>query len=327
VKTETIMEPTPKIRTVFMGTPEFAEPILSALLERAYHIVAVYTRPDKPQGRNQSVRESPIKQRAEASRIAVEQPETFDAEAIEKLRAYRPDLIIVAAYGKILPASVLAVPGFGCINVHPSLLPKYRGPSPIQNAILAGETVTGTSVMLLDRGMDSGDILAQERLEMETDEMFPALSRRLAALSGTLLVETLPKWIGRSLQPQPQDASRATLCQLIEREDGHILWSDDAASIYNTFRALSLWPGAYVFWNRREEQLLRIKLVRIARREHAPSDEHHHLGEVFLSGVDVVVQTSSGVIVLEEVQMEGKTILSIEAFVRGYPNIIGSVLC
>jgi methionyl-tRNA formyltransferase len=315
----------PKIRVVFMGTPVFAEIILNALIEKQYNVVAVYTRPDKAVGRAQTIQESPTKKLALQHGIAFEQPDTFNDEVLEKLQTYEPDVIIVAAYGKILPKTVLSIPGFGCVNVHPSLLPKFRGPSPIQNALLSSEQSTGVTIMLMDEGMDSGDILAQEIIPIDPDESFPALLEKLAKASVTLLLKTLPLWIERKITPRKQDTSQVTLCQLIEREDGHVLWTNEALSIYATFRALTPWPGLYSLWKRDNDQLLRLKLTRITYQKHSPQMAHH-LGEVFELGEKIGVQASQGVIFLEEVQLEGKTIVSIQEFIKGYPQFIGSVL-
>lgn len=315
----------PQIRVIFMGTPTFSEPILNALIEKKYNVVAVYTRPDTTVGRTQEIQESPVKKLALQHDLSVEQPERFDNTTIEKLKSYKPDLIIVVAYGRILPKTVLKIPGFGCVNIHPSLLPKFRGPSPIQNALLMGEQETGTTIMLMDEGVDSGDILAQETITIDPDETFPVLSKKMASLSTELLLQTLPLWIERKLTPQKQDPSKVTLCQLIEREDGRILWMSDATVIYNTFRALSPWPGIYNFWNRDTKQILRLKLTRITHQKHSPQIKHR-LGEVFELGEKIGVQASQGVIFLEEVHLEGKTNMSIEKFVKGYPNFVGSIL-
>lgn len=316
---------TPKIRVVFMGTPSFAEPVLSALIEKQYNIVAVYTRPDKAVGRKQEIQATPIKELAIKHNLPTEQPEKFDDDTIDKLKDYKPDLIVVVAYGKLLSKKVLDVPGFGCINIHPSLLPKFRGPSPIQNALISGETETGTTIMLMDEGMDSGDILAQETVAIEPNEMLPELSDRLAKISAALLLKTLPDWIERKITPQKQDASKVTLCQLIEREDGHVLWMNDASTIFNAFRALYPWPGLYSLWNRDSEQFLRLKLTRITHQKQNPQTAHH-LGEVFELGEKIGVQSVAGVIFLEEVQLEGKTAVPIAEFVKGYPQFIGSIL-
>lgn len=325
VHKKTEIPATPQIRVVFMGTPVFAEPILQALIEQKYNLVAVYTRPDKAVGRKQEVLASPIKQVALATTIPVEQPQKFDEEAIAKLQEYKPDLIVIVAYGKILPKAVLDIPGFGCVNIHPSLLPKFRGPSPIQNALLLGEETTGTTIMLIDEGMDSGDILAQKKVAIESDELYPALAERLSNISAELLLKTLPKWIERKITPKKQDSSEVTLCQLIERADGHALFSNDATSTYNAFRALYPWPGMYSFWRRDDKQPLRLKLTRISCQKNTP-EAHHTVGEVFELGEKIGVQCVPGVLFLEEVQLEGKTIMPIAEFIKGYPQFIGSIL-
>jgi methionyl-tRNA formyltransferase len=314
----------PRIRIVFMGTPAFAATVLKTLIDGRYHIVAAYAQPDKAAGRKQEVQGSPVKLLAQACGIPVEQPSRLDSEAIERLSGYRPDLIVVAAYGKILPKAVLGLPGFGCINVHASLLPELRGASPVQNALLQGKQETGVTIMLMDEGVDTGDILAQAPVAIGPHDTAPELSARLAETGARLLAETLPAWIERKIEPCKQDASKATLCQLIEREDGRIFWTDDAESVYNRFRALSPWPGIFGFW-KRDGQILRLKFHAISFQKRNPQMPRH-LGEVFEVGEKVGVQTSSGIIFLDEVQLEGKTRTPVGEFVKGYPQFVGSIL-
>ncbi|MFZ2299979.1 MAG: methionyl-tRNA formyltransferase [Candidatus Moraniibacteriota bacterium] len=314
----------PKIRTLFMGTPELAAVILSGLVEKKYNIVCVITKSDKPVGRKQEMMESAVKKKALKYGLPIEQPQKLDQQAIEKIRALKPDLIIVAAYGKLLPQALLAIPGFGCINVHASLLPRLRGASPIQNALLSGATVTGITLMLMDSGMDTGDILAQKKVEIMPDDTAASLSRRLAETGRDFLIETLPAWIKRTIAPVPQDGSMATLCQLIEREDGYIIWTNDAESIYNRYRALFPWPGIFAFW-KKDGELLRLKLQRVSYQKQSPQTRHQ-IGQVFEVGEKVGIQTGDGVVFLEEVQLEGKTRLPIAEFLLGNKDIIGSLL-
>jgi methionyl-tRNA formyltransferase len=314
----------PKIRTIFMGTPEFSAAILSGLVEKKYHIVSVITRKDKPVGRKQEIMESAVKKKALEYDIPVEQPEKLDETAIEKIKSLEPDLIVVAAYGKILPKEILDIPSFGCINVHASLLPKWRGASPIQNALLSGATETGVTLMLMDEGMDTGNILAQKKIEIAPEDTQESLVIRLAETGRDFLLETLPLWIDRAIIPTPQDNTQATLCQLIEREDGHILWTDTAEAIYDRFRALFPWPGIFAFW-KKENELLRLKLLRISFQKQSPQVSYP-LGQVFEVGEKVGVQTGAGVIFLEAVQLEGKTETSISEFLLGNKEIIGSFL-
>lgn len=313
-----------KIRTVFMGTPEFSAAVLSGLVEKKYHMVGVITRKDKPIGRKQEMMESAVKKKALEYAIPVEQPEKLDQVAIEKIKSLKPDLIVVAAYGKILPKEILDIPGFGCVNVHASLLPKWRGASPIQNALLSGATETGVTLMLMDEGMDTGNVLAQKKIEIAPEDTQASLGIRLAETGRDLLLETLPLWIERTIIPLPQDDTRATLCQLIEREDGHILWTDAAEAIYNRFRALYPWPGIFAFW-KKENELLRLKLLGVSFQKQSPQVPHP-LGQVFEVGEKVGVQTSEGIVFLETVQLEGKTEMSIAEFLLGNKEIIGSFL-
>jgi len=314
----------PKIRTVFMGTPEFASVILAGLIEQKYNIVGVVTKIDKPAGRKQKATESAVKKKALEHHLPVFQPEKFDEETIESIKKLQPDLIIVVAYGKILPVEILKIPGFGCINVHASLLPKWRGASPIQNALLAGADKTGITVMLMDPGMDTGDILTQKKIAIDPDDTKESLSVKLIAVGRDLLLETLPLWIDRTLTPKPQDQSQSTLCQLIEREDGYIMWTDSAESIYNRYRALYPWPGIFSFW-KKEDGRMRLKLHRISYQKQSPQTPHL-LGQIFEVGEKVGVQTGEGVIFLEEVQVEGKTRIPIADFLLGNREIIDSFL-
>jgi methionyl-tRNA formyltransferase len=313
-----------KSRIIFMGTSPFADVILNSLLDEKYNIPGVYTQPDRKAGRSQNPLRSAVKITAEKNNLDTYQPENFDESSISELKRLKPDLIIVAAYGKILPKNLLDIPKLGCINIHASLLPRYRGPSPIQNAILDGKKETGSTIMLMDAGIDTGDILAQEKITIHEDETFPELMGRLAGISSSLLLETLTEWIGGKINPVSQDNSQASQCKLIEKNDGHILWSDDAKSIYDRYRAFYSWPGVFSYWEN-DNARIRIKLNKISLLTDF-SKNQHHLGEIFRLDDKIVVQTISGMIVLKEVRLEGKNSSSIENFINGYPNFVGSIL-
>lgn len=313
-----------KIRTVFMGTSPLAETVLEKLIEEKYNIVGVYTKQDKKIGREQELIATPVKKLALKNSLSVFEPKRFDEETVKELSQLKPDLIVVAAYGKILPPSVLSLPGFGCINVHASLLPKFRGPSPIQNALLLGEKETGITIMLMDENVDTGEILTQEKIKVGANDTFEVLHDKLATQGAELLAKTLPLWIGRKIEPITQDNEKATLCQLIERNDGHIIWEDEARNIYNKYRALHHWPGIFTFW-RNEEILLRLKLLEISINEKISPTENHP-GKVFKSENNVCIATLKGAIVIKEIQLEGKKAAKIEDFVNGYPKFIGTVL-
>lgn len=240
------------MRLVFMGTPEFAVPSLEALLRADdsdnWTVVGVVTQPDRPKGRGQELAVSPVKQVCLRESLPLLQPVKMkDPTFLDALRAWRPDLIAVAAFGRILTPTILAIPPKGCINVHASLLPKYRGAGPIQWAIIHGERETGITTMLMDEGMDTGAILLQETVAILPDDTAGSLSVRLAGAGGRLLVETLRRLRAGTLVPRPQDHSQATLAPLLKKEDGLIDWTLEAVAIANRVRGMSPWPGAYTY--------------------------------------------------------------------------------
>lgn len=317
-------EAAPKIRVVFMGTPPFAAEILEGLIGKGYNVVAAYTRPDKPIGRKQEVIASPVKRLSIERGIPVEQPVRFDSDAVKTLQSYDPDLIIVAAYGRILPETVLSVPGFGCLNVHASLLPRWRGASPVQNALLAGDTETGVTVILMDSGMDTGAIFCQESFPIEPEDTADTLLSRMSGIGIRLLCSTIPGWLEKRILPQDQDGSKVTLCELIEREDGRVFWNDTAENIFNRYRGLHPWPGIFTFW-KRDDGLLRLKLTRIGIQRTDPAVKRK-FGEVFESGEKIAVQTGGGIIFIEEIQPEGKGPMPIRDYLNGRPEFVGSSL-
>lgn len=315
----------PQVRVVFMGTPTLAQAILSSLIESKYHIVGVVTRPDRPVGRTHTLTPSPVKALAESAALPLIQPERLDPKALEQIKAWKPDLVIVAAYGRILPQSLIDIPGFGCINVHLSLLPRWRGASPIQNALIAGDTETGVTLMLLDQGLDTGAILAQQSTPIDPHERADTLATRLTTLSQQLLRDTLPLWVKRKINSHPQPTEGVTLCQLVEREDGRVFWDTSAMEIYNRYRGLHPWPGLFTFWKRGADDLLRIKLATIEYQKINPVTKQP-VGAVFELGEDIGVQTADGVIILKALQLEGKSVLPIQDFLQGNPHFVGSQL-
>src|SRR5574341_1359923 len=236
------------MRIVFMGTPDFAVPSLEALLKSDDQVVGIVTQPDRPKGRGQTLTPSPIKLITQREKLPLLQPTKMKDQAfLDALASWKADLIAVAAFGRILPPAVLKLPPRGCINVHGSLLPKYRGAGPIQWAIINGESESGITTMLIDEGMDTGAILLQERLAITPDDTAGTLSPRLAELGGRVLIETIKQLRAGTLVPRPQDHSQATLAPLLKKEDGLIDWTMNAAAIANRVRGLSPWPGAYTF--------------------------------------------------------------------------------
>jgi len=307
------------VRVVFMGTPVFAVPILEGLVTQGYHVVGVVTQPDKPAGRGQQVAVSPVKRLALERELPVLQPKGFRRpEAVEHLRALAPEVIVLAAYGHLLPPAVLAIPPLGCLNVHASLLPRHRGAAPISAAILAGDAVTGVTIMRLDAGMDTGDVLAQAQLPILPDDTTASLSERLARLGATLLLATLPRWAAGQIVPQPQEHAQATYTHPVRKEDGQINWQRPAVAIERQVRAYFPWPSAHTTWQGRRLQIWRAT----ARNDEAPGNP----GDVVLWHNDLAVVTGEGVLILHELQIEGRRPLPAADFARGQRGFVGTRL-
>lgn len=309
---------TEPVRTVFMGTPEFAVPSLQALLaDPTYQVVGVVTQPDREAGRGRERRASPVKQVALTAGLPVLQPERLrEPAAFAELAALAPELIVVAAYGQILRPEVLNLPRFGCINVHASLLPRWRGAAPVAAAILAGDTVTGVTIMLMDPGMDTGPILAQQAEPIHPDDTAGTLGARLARLGADLLVRTLPDYLAGRIQPRPQPAEGVTICRPLSKEQGRMDWTLPATTLARMVRAYDPWPGAYTTW---EGQILKILAAAPAPGEAPP-------GHVLAWGKGAAVGTGEGLLVLQVVQPAGGRRMPIEAFRHGRPDFIGAVL-
>jgi methionyl-tRNA formyltransferase len=322
---EVPVESAPQVRLVFMGTPELAATILRALHEARYNIVGIVTRPDRPGKKGAAPERLPVSAYAEAKKLPLFQPERLDEDALHMVQSWKPDLILVAAYGKLLPAKLLSLPGLGCLNVHPSLLPKYRGASPIQNALLHGETESGVSLIQMDEGTDTGPIIGSRTVPIAPDDTQATLLPKMAEAGARLVLELLPLWVRRQIRALPQEESEATLCQLIEREDGHILWTETAEEIYNRYRALTPWPGLFTFW-REAEGLTRLKLLEIRPLALSAEANLPPLGTVFESEGRIAVATTRGTIELLTLQQEGKKPLPVREFLLGNPDLLGTTL-
>jgi methionyl-tRNA formyltransferase len=306
------------IKIIFMGTPQFAADILNEIIEIKYNIISVYTQPDKKFGRNQDVFLSPVKRLALGNKIKIFQPDNLKNEDVLKnIKESNPDLIVVAAYGKILPKEILEIPLFGCLNIHASLLPKFRGASPIQNAILAGEKETGVTLMLMSEKMDAGDILKQIKIKISDSDTTEYLTQKLSRLGKEVIGENLSKWILGKIKPEKQDEKSATFCRTIKRENGLVDWEKTAEEIYNLWRAFQPWPGIYTIVKLKNEER-RIKLVEIGINSSFDSSEK--IGKVVEFNQKKAVQTGKGIVILKKIQLEGKKTTSMEDFQRGYPN-------
>ena len=306
-------------RLIFMGTPSFAVPCLEALVGN-YEIVAVVTQPDRPASRGRKIVASAVKKAALAHGLPLMQPASLrQEEVIAQIGELQPQVIVVAAYGQILRPEVLSIPPAGVINVHPSLLPEYRGASPIAGALLAGEEETGVTIMLMDEEMDTGPILAQISTKIHPEDTTGSLGERLSSLGAELLLETLPSWLEGQIEPQTQDSARATYTRPIAKEDGLIDWSLPAIEIWHRVRAFNPWPGANTRWRGKRFKVLAARPL----PEWAGRGEP---GQVLDLSAGVAVATGVGALILEEVQLAGKRAMDIHDFVRGQGSFIGSLL-
>ena len=296
------------MRLVFLGTPAFAVPTLERVVETGHQVVAVVTQPDRPSGRGQHASAPPVKEAALRLGLPVYQPERVRRpEAMEYLRALSVDAMVVVGYGQIIPQSVIDLAPLGILNVHASLLPKYRGAGPIQWAILNGETRTGVTTMRIDAGLDTGDMLLKAETEISPDEDAVGLGRRLSVMGADLLVETLAGLAAGSIVPEKQDPAQATYAPLLKKEDGLIDWSQPALRIHNRVRGLQPWPGAYTTFRGQRLHIWRTKMGAAG----------HFLRGRFVSLKPLVVACGEGTLELVEVQLEGRKRISAADFANG----------
>ena len=304
-----------------MGTPTFAVPVLERLLRAGHDVVSVYTQPDKPAGRGKKMQPTPVKAFAEAQGLRVFQPGSLKGTVAQaQFAELAPDAAIVAAYGKLLPKSVLDAPRLGCLNIHPSLLPRHRGASPVATAILEGDETTGVTVMLLDEGLDTGPLLAQFQTTIEPDEGTPALTRRLFDMGAGLLIGALADLDVGRLEPQPQRGEEATHSKRLSREDGHIGWKVSADDIARKVRAYHPWPGTFTAWGDKTVKLLEATATaRIAGDTRKP-------GTVTVADGQIEVSTGYGSLTVTRLQLEGRKAVSASEFLAGHADIAGAVL-
>jgi methionyl-tRNA formyltransferase len=307
-----------------MGTPDFALPVLKALIG-TYSVVGVVTQPDRRAGRGRVLRPPAVKELAVSLSLPVYQPKTLRTpDAVAHLAAWRPDVIVTAATGHILTEDVLAIPTHGTLNVHASLLPRWRGAAPIQAAILAGDTQTGITIMCTDEGLDTGPILSQRAIPVAPRETAASLHDRLAELGADLLMATLPSWLSGALQPQAQPAEGVTIARQVRKDHGLIDWAHSAAHIDRQVRAYTPWPSAYTFW---KSKRLKIASAFPLPLSHLPVTHEKALpGAVFQLENGPAAVTGDGLLRLDHLQIEGKRILSGIDFVLGQPDLIGATL-
>ena len=302
------------MRLVFCGTPQFAVPTLDALLQAGHRLQLVLSQPDRTSGRGMEVQISPVKRYAEQHGLAIAQPEKLrhNAELQEQLRALDPDAIVIVAYGRLIPPWMLALPKHGNLNVHASLLPKYGGAAPIQWAVANGETETGITTMRIDEGLDTGDILLQERVPIMPRQTAVELSPVLSEVGAKLMVRTLAGLVQGTLAPTPQDHSRATLAPILQREDGRIDWSWTAQRIYDRWRGFQPWPGAFTSFHGKKWILHAMQVVA------DPAGLSGAPGTLVRKANRLLVACGEGTwLELLELQMEGKRRMAVEAFLNG----------
>lgn len=300
-----------KIRIIFMGTPEFSLPGLASLNASSnFEIVGIFTQPDKPVGRNQILTPPPVKEFALKHNLKIFQPQKIKLE-IETIKNLRPDLIVVIAYGKIIPPEILSIPKYACINVHASLLPRYRGAACLNAPILNGDDETGVTIMQMEADLDTGPILKQKAIELTGTETLEIVHDKLSALGAELLIPTLNDFIAGKVTPQAQDDSRASYVKTIKKEDGKINWAKPALEIERMVRAYNPWPGTYAISDG--------KIIKLISVDHKIlKSKEHEIGESFLADGRLAVQCGQDSLVILRLQLEGKKIMESQEFLRGH---------
>lgn len=309
------------MKYIFIGTSRFAEVILENLIKNGHEPVLVISAPDKPKGRNKIMTPPEVKVTAQKYNIPVFQPIKIK-EAEGEIGKLNPDLIILTAYGQIIPESILNIPKYGSFNIHPSLLPKYRGAAPIQSAILNGDDETGVTIYLMDKELDHGPILSQKKLEMKESIGYFKLLEALAELGSGLLLESLPQMASKDRKLTPQNESKASFVKILTKEDGHIKWNKTADEIERQVRAYENWPGSYALLEGKSLKIIEssVKLL--------PVKEDYPFGKIVISPEsELLVATGENYLKVEKLQIEGKKPMSAKDFLNGNTNIIGKILC
>ena len=310
---------TNKTKIIFIGTAEFGLPSFRAItLNPGLEIILAVTGPDKPAGRNHAVISSPIKIIAEKNNITVLQPEHI-IDIKEKISLLKPDLIITIAYAQLIPELILNIPKYGCLNLHASLLPKYRGSAIIQAAILNGDEQTGITIMKMDKGLDTGPLLAQLAVKISSEDTAGALYERLSEISADFLMDTIKQYLAGKIIPVPQDASQASYAKELTKSDGLIDWTKPAENLVRFIRAMSPWPMAWTWWQGKKIKIIATQLEPIEINSYKP-------GKTFKYNNGLAVQSGRNALIIKKLQLEGKTELKSEEFLRGQKDFIGSLL-
>jgi len=316
-----------KIRTIFLGTPDFAAKSLEALISSEnFEVVAIITQPDKKIGRHQELLPPPIKKIALRHKILVYQPEKIRTE-VEKIKELNPDLIVVTAYGQIIPPAILAIPKFGCINVHGSLLPQYRGAACLQAPILNGNRYSGVTIMKMDAGLDTGPILKKAKIKLDKDETVETLHDKLSELGGKTLIPTLLKYCAGKIKPKAQNNRRASYVKMLKKDDGHIDWNMPAHKIEKMVRALNPWPGTYSHLTCSALKINSVLFKILSARPKIVKVKQHIPGEIFNHIGALAVKCGDGkALIVSKLQLEGRKAMEVDEFLRGNQGIYGSIL-
>ncbi len=317
------------MRVVFMGTPEFAVPTLQHLVNSECSVVGVVCQPDRPSGRGKKIQFGPVKTFALAQNFPIVQPDKMKAPTLlETLRSWNPDVIVVAAFGRILPQVILDLPPKGCLNVHGSLLPKYRGAAPIQWAVINGEPETGVTIMVMDAGLDTGAILDHAVMPISKEDTAGDVAVRMAEIGGGLLVSTLKKWMAGTMVARPQNESEATLAPLLKKEDGFLDWNQPAAILAHRIRGLSPWPGGYTFVEGERWGIWKVHVVEPNEVSALPSKIGVSLPGTIVGVTNhaIHVQTGNGVLCLLEIQPANKKRMAVTQYVTGH-HIVEGMQC
>ena len=308
------------MKIVFMGTPKFGAIILEKLVKEGYKPDLVITETDKAEGRKQVIIPSPVKTTAQNLNIPIFQPEKNE-DLKSKIESLKPDLVIVAAYGRILSKEILEIPKYKSLNIHPSILPKYRGASPIQHTTLNDEKESGVTVILMDEKMDHGKIVSKINCPVPEKTTYEQLSLQLAELGGEIIVDTIPKWVNNEIEPEAQNEAEASYTKILEKEDGKINWKAEATQIERKVRALNPWPGTWTTWGNVRLKILKARIFKFSVEKKYP------IGQVLVVPQnDAAVQCDEDFLVLEELQLEGKKPLKSEEFLRGYESFMEAIL-
>lgn len=304
------------IKIIFFGSDENSSALLELLIKNNYNIQLVITKTEKQSGRKTNI--NLVKSIANENNIEMLETDKLSAKEFKFIKNIKPDIGILLSYGAIIPENIIKLFPSGILNIHPSLLPKYRGSSPIQYTLLNGDSKTGVSLMLLTKKMDAGPIIAQERIKIENDDNYSSLSKKLFGVGNKLLIENISKYISGEIKAKSQDEKNVSLTKIIKKEDGLIDWKTDAKSINNKIKAFENWPSAYTKFNG--------KILKIIDAEYLEKNSNNEIGKIFLEDSEIFIQCRQGLLKLKKVQLEGKSSCDIKSFINGYKDFIGSVL-